>query len=87
MPDFTFIKHGWKEDPNLTMTFNTDSLETIRECFEDFVQGAGFVSPEKNEEDFIFIEKNDCGLNLSEFRDSYFNSMNKDDSLSYDYPR
>ena len=43
MPDFTFIKHGWGGDPNLTMTLNTDSLETIRECFEDFVRGAGFV--------------------------------------------
>ena len=51
MPTFTFTKsHDYRDgdgDPNVTMTFTTDSLQTLRENFEDFIQGAGFaVKPE-----------------------------------------
>ena len=55
MPTFSFTKtHDYRDgvgDPTVTMTFTTDSIETLRENFEDFLNGAGFVS--KPEEDNI----------------------------------
>jgi len=31
----------------VTMTLTTDSLDVLRECFEDFVRGSGFVVKEE----------------------------------------
>jgi hypothetical protein len=54
MPTFTFTKNGdYREgsDPTVSMTFTTDSVEALRENFEDFLNGAGFVT--KPEEDNV----------------------------------
>jgi hypothetical protein len=54
MPTFTFTKSGdFREgsDPTVSMTFTTDSVEALRENFEDFLNGAGFVT--KPEEDNV----------------------------------
>lgn len=59
MPHFSFIKHGTGENPNVTMTITTDSLEVLCESFNDFVRGAGFVVPEEEDDDDLSPTKKD----------------------------
>ena len=65
MPTFTFTKnHDYREDmgdSTVTMTFTTDNVEVLRANFEDFLNGAGFVTKSEElsndviaEEDFMW---------------------------------
>ena len=86
MPTFTFTKsHDYRDgdgDPNVTMTFSTDSLQTLRENFEDFIQGAGFaVRPEPEFEPRItskdFLAKEEDWLWNDAFKAKFGNDVIK----------
>lgn len=66
MPKFTLIKHGEGENPSVTMEFESDILEVVRENIEDFVRGSGFfLEPEIEERDvFDQITPVDWSFNL-----------------------
>ena len=50
MPSFSFTKHGSDSDPSVTMTFESDCLDVVRENIEDFIRGAGFYTETELEE-------------------------------------
>jgi len=54
MPKFTLIKHGEGDDPSVTMEFESDILEVVRENIEDFVRGSGFFLEPHLEERDVF---------------------------------
>jgi len=59
MPRFTFQKHSECEhDPEVIIKVSSDQLETIRECFEDFLSGSGFVLPSNVESMVVKDETN-----------------------------
>lgn len=49
MPKFTFTKHGTGFDPQVTMEFEAEHIDTVSQNFEDFLFGSGF-HPETNGE-------------------------------------
>jgi hypothetical protein len=49
MQKFTFTKHGSGCDPQVTMEFEAEYIDTVKQNFEDFLFGSGF-HPETDDE-------------------------------------
>lgn len=50
MPHFIFTKVGSAGDPEVTMEFQADHIDTLKENFEDFLYGSGFRPKMEDEE-------------------------------------
>ena len=65
MPKFTLIKHGEGENPSVTMEFESDILEVVRENIEDFVRGSGFFLEPQLEERDVFDQMTPVDWNFN----------------------
>ena len=54
MPHFIFTKLGSDRDPEVTMEFQAEHIDTVRENFEDFLFGSGFRPKMEEEEETPF---------------------------------